>query len=288
MREQFFGKKGLTRTSANYTANLAKEYIQSKNMYLNTLRFVGENQQANGNTYITSCATPKEEFDQIVPVLNKISQATQLIAWLREAIKEEEKAAENIPQFEMYLQQQGIVVPVMPKRENTISEEDVIKSWDANKYNAYITAQTYAAVFGEFIHPTTGQYSSARKKLTRAISDPSTVEGSGRDLTVITQVPNYTMEEVDSKFFELQGIQREHQAKYNQYRHEITNAVELDNATKDSEFAAAYRAYSEETTKLYNAYKTWLNAERKRIADLKIVIPDALVDIYNEISGLSK
>ena len=288
MREQFFGKKGLTRTSANHIANLAKEYIQSKNMYLNTLRFIGENQQANGNTYITSCATPKEEFEQIVPVLNKISQATQLIAWLREAIKEEQNAAENLPSFEMYLQQQGIEAPVCPKRLNTITEEDVIKSWDSNKYNAYITAQTYAAVFGEFIHPTTGQYSHARKKLIRAISDPSEVSGSGRDLTVITQVPNYTMEEVDAKFFELQGIQREYQAKYNQYRHEITNAIELDNANKDIEFSTLYKVYSEENTKLYNEYRNWLNAERKRIADLKIIIPEALVVIYEEISGLSK
>lgn len=288
MRTQFFGKKGLTRTSANHIANLAKEYIQSKNMYLNTLRFVGENQQANGATYITSCATPKEEFDQIVPTLNKISQATQLIAWLREAIKEEQSASENIPSYEAYLAQQGINAPIVPKRAATITEEDVIRGWNADKYNAFLTAQTYAAVYGEFIHPINGQYSHSRKKLTKAISDPSEVTGSGRDLTVITQVPAYTMEEVDAKFFELQGIQREHQAKYNQYRHEITNAIELDNATKDNEFSLAYKTYSEEVTKLYNAYKNWRNAEVKRIADLKIVIPDALTAIYEEIAGLSK
>lgn len=286
MREQFFNSKGLTSTSANHIANLAKEFIQTQKLYIENLSFVGENKQAGGHTYITSCATPKEEFDRLVPTLNKISQATQLIAWLREGIKEKQTAQAGILTFEQYLQEKGIEC-VRPTREPYITREDVIKSWNEDKYNAYLTAQTCASVFGEPIHPQ-GEYAIARKELSQAISKPNEVTGEGRDLTVTTKVPAYTVEEVDAKFFELQNIQREQQAKFNQYEHEITNAVDLDKATKDAAYEKAGKQWSQEYANLYNQYEVWRNAEVKRIADLKISIPGALMDIYNEIQGLGK
>lgn len=287
MREQFFSLKGLTSTSANHVANLAKEYIQSQKVFLNNLTFVGENIQAGGHTYIGSCATPVEEFNKLIPTLNKISQATQLIAWLREALKEKQNYLEHLPTLEQWASINNEAIPVTPQLESHITREDVIKGWDVNKYNAYITAQTFATVFGEAIHPT-GMYSSARKELTNAISHPSSIEGQGRDLTVTTQVPAYTLDTVDTKFFELQNIQREHQAKFNQYEHEITSAVDADTAKKASDYYAAYDAYQKAYGSLYNKYNAWLNVERKRLADLKIAIPEALSDIFTEISGLGK
>lgn len=286
MREQFFSPKGLTSTSANHIANLAKEFIQTQRTYIARLSFVGENTQAGGHTYITSCATPKEEFDNLVITLNKISQATQLIAWLREGIKEKQGAQTAIPAFETWLSNQGIEC-FSPEKPEYLTEADIIKSWDENKYNAFITAQTYASVYGEIIHPQ-GEYSCARKELIKAIAKPNSVSGQGRDLTVTTLVPAYTIDEVDAKFFELQKIQREQQAKYNQYQHEITNALDLDKANKDAEFEKAYKEWTVERGKLYSEYTVWHNAEVKRIADLKISIPATLVDIYNEIQGLGK
>ena len=286
MREQFFSPKGLTSTSANHIANLAKEFIQTQRTYIARLSFVGENTHAGGNTYITSCATPQEEFDNLTITLNKISQATQLIAWLREGIKEKQNAQVAIPAFETWLSNQGIEC-FAPEKPKYLTEADIIKSWDENKYNAFITAQTYASVYGEIIHPQ-GEYSCARKELTKAIAKPNSVSGQGRDLTVTTLVPAYTIDEVDAKFFELQKIQREHQAKYNQYQHEITNALDIDKATKDSEYSKLYEEYRKTSTQLQNEYTIWKNSEAKRLADLKIVIPDALVDIYNEIQGLGK
>lgn len=286
MREQFFSLKGLTSTSANHIANLAKEYIQTLRTYINNLSFVGENTVAGGYTYITSSATPKEEFDNLIPTLNKISQATQLIAWLREGIKEKQNALAQIPIFEEYLDKYNIKEE-RPVKEEYITEEDVIKSWNDDKYNAYLTAQTYASVFGEIIHPQ-GEYSNARKELAKAIAKPNKVEGQGRDLTVRTLVPNYDLKNVDDKFFELQKLQREYQAKYNQYAHEITAALDADKIAKDSAYQEAFEKYTKEHSKLYNEYIVWCNAENKRIADLKINITGALMDIYNEIQGLSK
>lgn len=286
MREQFFGTKGLTSTSANHIANLAKEFIQTQKTYLANLTFVGENRQAGGHTYITSCATPREEFDKIIPVLNKISKATQLIAWIREGLKEKQSAQNNIINFEQWVKINDKVLGY-PERKKYLTEEDIIKNWDVNKYNAYITAQTYATVFGEAVHPN-GVYSKARKELTSAVSNPIEVLGEGRDITVITQVPAYTIENIDDKFFELQKIQRDYQAKYNQYQHEITNILDIDNATKDTEYSKLYEEYHKTSTQLRNEYTIWRNAEAKRLADLKIVIPDALVGIYEEIQGLGK
>lgn len=286
MREQFFGQTGLTSTSANHTANLAKEFIQSQKMYLNNLCFVGKTTQAGGNSYETGVATPREQFTSISVVLDKIALATQLIAWLREALKEKTDASNNIMDFDAWCVANKVEL-TRPVREAYLTEAQVIKSWDINKLNAYLQAQTYASVIGEFVHPA-GQYSSARKHLTDVIANPIEVEGTGQDITVITYNPVYSLEEVDKKFFELQGSQREHQAKFNQYQHEITSVVEADKAKKDNEFAKAYSEYSKAFDKAYAEYTAWKTSEGQHIADLKIVVPEALAGIYKEIQGLGK
>lgn len=42
-RNVFFGEKGLTSTSANHIANMAKEFIQVKSAMVEHLRFVNRN-----------------------------------------------------------------------------------------------------------------------------------------------------------------------------------------------------------------------------------------------------
>ena len=85
----FFDTNGLTSTSANHIANLAKEYVQAQTQELENVEFF--------NSYLTIIGSDKEQRVQhgwdkeqmqgIADRLRSISLANSLIAWLREAIR---------------------------------------------------------------------------------------------------------------------------------------------------------------------------------------------------------
>ena len=289
MREQFFGKNGLTSTSANHVANLAKEFIQTKEAFLSKLSFVDETTQIinHENQLVTGVATPRTQFENIEKDIFVIANATQLIAWLREGLKEKQDALKNIPDLNTWAKLNNKEVPVAPTSEPYITEADIIKSWPVDKYNAYITAQTFASVYGELIHPKSS-YSNARKALTDSFSKPHTVNGYGSETTVVTYKPAYTTDEVDAKFFTLQRTQREYQAKFNQYQYDIQQLIDADKATKDNAYTKAYQDYRNNMSVLNAEYIEWKNQRTKELADLKIVVPEHLKDTFNFIQGLGK
>lgn len=284
MRNQFFGDKGLTSTSANHIANMAKEYIKSIQEQIDAISFIDETTSAGGHEYRTKKASTLS-LDELESKLAQISQATQLIAWLREALKEKESA--RIMDLEQWCEENNIIYPSKPSLEKIITEDNIISTWPVDKYNSFLTAQTNASVLGNFVHP--GQpYSMARKKLFDSINNPVTVMGSGRDLTVIETYPAKTLEDVDNTFFQLQAKYREWQAKYNQYRHEIDTQIDEDTQKKTDKFDLAVKKYYAETDQIRTDYQSWAIKEKSRIRNLKIVIPDALKKIYDVIQGLSK
>lgn len=284
MRNQFFGDKGLTSTSANHVANMAKEYIKSIQEQIDAISFIDETTSAGGHKYTTRKASTLS-LNELESKLAQISQATQLIAWLREALKEKENA--KVLDLQDWINKHEIDCPDIPMQKRTITEEEIIATWPVDKYNSFLTAQTNASVLGNFVHP--GQpYSSARKKLFDSINNPVTVMGSGRDLTVIETSPAQTLENVDNTFFQLQAKYREQQAKYNQYRHEVDTKINEDAQVKASKYEAEMKEYQAKTAIIRAEYFTWATKEQARLRNLKIIIPDALKKIYDVIQGLSK
>ena len=287
MRTQFFDGKGITSTSANHIANMAKEYIQTLENKIENLSYVGEEVKISGDKFSTKLPTSKEDVKSLDTRIQKIAKATQLIAWLREAIKEKQNAVDEILPMDAWIEKEKEIYPEMPSKEKTITEAEIIAGWDINKYNAYITAQTYATVYGEMVHPD-GYISNARKRLTRAISAPTSVSGQGRDLMVTTQLPAFTQEEVDKQFFELQTKQREYQAKYNNYRYEIECIIQADEDRKQQEFTQKFNEICDTRKAVQARYSKYVIDRQNYYRGLKIAIPEQLVDIYKEIQELGK
>lgn len=287
MRKQFFDGTGITSTSANHIANMAKEYIQTLESKIDNLSYVGEEVKISGDKFSTKLPTSKADVESLDARIQKIAKATQLIAWLREAIKEKQNAVNEILPMDAWIEREQEVYPDMPSKEKTITEAEIIAGWDVNKYNAYITAQTYATVYGEIVHPD-GSISNARKKLTRAINAPTSVSGQGRDLMVTTQLPAFTQEEVDKQFFELQAKQREYQAKYNNYRYEIECIIQADEDRKQQEFTQKFNEICDTRKAVQARYSKYVIDRQNYYRGLKIAIPEQLVDIYKEIQELGK
>lgn len=282
---QFFGDKGLTSTSANHVANMAKEYVESQRAILQTLGFVKTEVQAAGQTYITAEATSMETFNKIPEILDNIDKANRLIAWLREGLKA--KKDWLFPDMTEWCVAHDIVYPEKPKREKTITEEEIISLWDVEKYNSYFAYQTRASVIGEAIHPG-GQVAYARSFAEKVRNAPYEVKGTGRDLMVTKHHVMYDTAQIDDLFFKLQAEQREAQAKYNKLRHEIDSTIEKDEIEKNEAYEKAYEEYRQEISAILNQYQTWLTKEKKRIKDLKIIIPEAHQEIYAKIQSLGK
>lgn len=197
MKNQFFSENGLTSTSANHVANLAKEYIEAKKQKINAITFINTEVSAGGQTYTVGQATSKPDIESISNLLNDIDQATRLIAWLREALK----AKEDLKVMDIYewAEIHSKILPQKPVKLPIIHEEDIIATWDIEKYNSYFAYQTRATVIGEYIHPK-GNFSKARQRAEEVRNTPYLVTGEGRDLTITHYTVPYTSEQIDELF----------------------------------------------------------------------------------------
>ena len=119
----FFAENGLTSTSANHIANLAKEYVKAQEQELESVEFY--------NTYLTIIGSDKEQrvqrgctsqqLDDIAVKLRDISLANSLIAWLREAIKMRSQMLTDIITF--------IALPIIVSVSVLIFFMIIVKCW---------------------------------------------------------------------------------------------------------------------------------------------------------------
>ncbi len=288
----FFGENGLTSTSANHIANMAKEFAQNIEMgilykfdfYSTHVGLIGSPDKSQ-----TSVGMTPEELRDIPHYLKQVSEAKSLIAWLREAIKARENLlnAINKKDIEEWFKERGMDFWGQPKRPDSITKDEYIASLNIKERNRIYELQTTCAVFGKFIHPD-GTYSNARKNLLKISGAPFEVKGEGRDALVYEYKPTCDEHDVNEVFFNLQAEHRSKQAELNSILHDIDEQVRAENMKRNSEYAEKVREWDVEGKKQLAEFEAWKSEESKKIADLKIVIPDHLAKIYEAINMLGK
>lgn len=274
----FFGESGLTTTSANHTANIAKEKYQLLLKQLETITLY--------NTNIGLISSEKqplsygvETLSNVKPSLETIAQLKSLIAWLREAIKAKERLFEDVKSENF-----GLVAPVQPICENVMTEDEYVATWSIKKRNRYYFLETMCATIGSYIHPN-GAFANAREDYMNKLTNPLRVVGQGRDTTIYEYVPSVDTEEVENTFMTLQSEYRAYQSELNSLKYEIEEAIRSDNLTKSNKYSSEMRNY-EALLENYNAeIKTLRLKENERISNLKIIIPDSLQKIYQEVKA---
>lgn len=158
--------QGLTSTSANHIANLAKEMVRGIEVSLEALVLYSTSVALIGNDSdktLTIGATD-EELEAIPHKLRTVAKAKSLIAWLREAIKAKERLLKEAEAYslEEYCKDRDIEMPKAPVMRNMLSEDDYYASLSVAERNRYYELETLAAVIGESIHP--GAVSPMRAK----------------------------------------------------------------------------------------------------------------------------
>ena len=291
----FFGENGLTSSHANYLSNVAKESYLQIEKELSNIRFVDKKMSLIGQSEEQLISEGVKTVSDIDGKLDRVAKLKSLICWLREAIKAKERLLEEVNHITF--EDCGFEIPEQPeapKRETYIQADDVIGTWGIKQRNRYYYLETLCAQIGKFIHPD-GWFTNARDKMFDAIHNPRVVSGNGRDTVVYHYVPSIDVKEVEDEFMSLQDKYRSYQAELNGMKHEIEVAVENDKVAKDSDYRerwqtyqGEYDKYSHQLVELSNRLTEVKNQKLAELQKLKIIIPDSLKSIYEEVSKLGK
>lgn len=283
--------KGLTSTSANHVANLAKEMVrgletssQSITLFSRAVALIGSDKSET----LSQGATP-EQLAELLPDLHSIAKAKSLIAWLREAIKAKEEMLKEVQNLSLkdYAEQLEIEIPEKPELGKGMTENDYFASLSLDERNRYYETETLAAVLGKAIHPG-GALASARDALFNAIKNPRNVSGSGRDTLIFTLIPSVEISEVNNLYFQLQKQYREAQARLNSIKHDCEEALVESKIAADTAYSQALEEYNNKMCKLRADHAAHIKQRAKEIGDYKIVIPPSLKEIYDKVSHLGK
>lgn len=287
----FSSESGLTSTSANHIANMAKEQVRLLEEELNEATFVDIECSLIGSSEKSELQEGKDEnfLNNVEYNLDIIAESKALIAWLREAIKAKKRLLDEVEETSSYTycEANGIEYPKEPHLEVTLTEDEYMSTLSIKERNRYYHLETLCAVIGKYIHPE-GKLYGMRKELARAQSHKHKVEGTGRDAIIYTYEASVNPEEVEELFFTLQDKHREYQKELNSIKYKMEKAIADDEASKRAEYRKALEKYNAEMAEIQAKLAEWKAVEMQRISALKIVIPNSLSTVYAAVDALGK
>lgn len=279
IQNNMLGKDGLTVTSANHVANIAKEMYEAAESRLMTLKLYSRDYMlaVNGKTYRVENESDKAELQTLSDVLKEIGELKSLIAFLREGIKAKE-AMDRDDAFELYIDglvKEGRTDLVKPTVLKDTTFEEALNELTPEQKARYYSLEAKCATIGTFIHPD-GVFAIARDTFFEHKQNPIKVVGSGQEAEVNTYTSGFSAEDVDSVFFALQREYRSLQAELNKLKAEV-----------DAKVAAANKVNTDETMAAMMIWSEARKAERLKydeaVKALKIVIPQNLKSVYEKV-----
>lgn len=304
--ETFFGEVGITSKSAEHTANLACERVDKYvarlggiRLYNTDFKLVGDNPSEE-----YSRGWSEEDLLAVDELLEQIGLAHAYKAWVNEAIKQREHNIEivNNMTVEDYCATVGVELPEKPVMADIPTRDEIIAGMTVKERNKIYMLQAMASTYGKYIHPTikrkvsafefssdfTNNLSSARKVLANVLNNPRTVKGEGRDAIVYTDTPSVEQSKVEEVFLQLMAKQRDLQAELNGYMRKIDMQIDDAKRKAANDYAQALADYEGKMEKLRAQLKAYKECETQRISGLKIVIPNDLKALYDELNALGK
>lgn len=281
----FFGENGITDTKANNIADLAKLSYTDEETELSYISFINEKIETIDGDKSKELSYGITQVSDIDGKIEHIGKLKSLCAWLREAVAAHQRLIKEAKNYEIaqYCKDNGIKFPSGPICEPTLSENDVIAGFDVKKRNRYYYLEAQAATIGEFIHKN-GSIDLARKDYYNKLKNPRRTSGTGLDTLIFTYSPSIEKEKIEDMFYELQQKHATYQSELNQLKSEIKSRVMNDEIEKNKAYEDAVKAYTDESSKIYSQFLSWKTEELKRVTSLKIIIPNALKEVYEKIT----
>lgn len=282
----FLSDNGITSTSANHIANIAKENCQalegglaSLDFHKTTVSLIGAPEET-----VVSFGNGEDTLSSISGWLEEMAVCKSLIAYLREAIKAKERLvveatdAVSSPELDSLLENE-------PELEEPLDENQVLDRMGIGQKTRYLALEAKCAAFGKCIHPD-GSFSSARKKFQKRLAGPKDIRENGRDTLIYSYYPNVPASDVEDLFFRLQAEHRAAQAELNGIKHGIEVEIRRDAEAKRNRWTAEHEKWQGEVALAREALNAARERKREEVEKLKIVIPDSLRPIYEKLRQL--
>lgn len=289
----FFGVKGITSTSANNIANIAKEVMEESRALLENITFVNCNVGliSSDVSRLTEKGYDTDELRNIVLSINRVAECNALIAYLREAIKAKEEELSYIEGITTakFLKIKGIEVadPRNLYNLDLMTEEDAIALLSPQERIDYLILEATAAAIGNRIHPGKS-FSEARRKLELKRKEPIKLVGSGSDALVYAYSPSADIDEVNDTFMELQSAHRTANKQLNALKFKIKQIMDDHNLKARREFAIQSEEFDRTIATYAKQGEAYIEEQKKDLLELKIVIPSNFQKLFDELNSLIK
>lgn len=285
----FFGEQGLTETSANYIANLAKETLKKDEADIAAISFIHKQVSLINDKTRSSVSLGLDEAEcrGIAEKLEHIMRVKSLIAWLREAIKEKKRLHDNVEskEYDEFRKEWEKTHKDEKEIEDALTEETYLETLSIAERCKIFSLQTEAAIIGKAIHEK-GALSKAREEMHKVKRAPSQIVKSGVNNLIYFYEPSLDEDVVDEVYFALQKKHRSIQAELNSYLHKQEEAIRQSQIERAQKLA-------DQAKRMQNDYDlmrhTWSEQSKKmhrEISALKIIIPNQLRSIYEEIQNV--
>ena len=282
-KNSMLGKDGLTITSANHLANIAKEMYEALVSKLESLKFYSRDYMLAiaGKTFRVENESEKSELGTLASGLKEIGALKSLIAFLREGIKAKNEMSSDAA-FEEHVEEliksgrEDLKKPVAKKE---VAFEEELSKLTAEQKARYYALEAKCATIGSFIHPE-GAFAKARKDFLEHTKDPIKVMGKGQEAEINTYSSSFTAEEIDAVFFELQKEYRNYQAEFNKLKAEVDEKVAEANREIANDNLAAMKLWVDTRKVERTLYDTEVKA-------LKVVIPQNLREVYEKVNAVA-
>ena len=293
----YFGEEGMTSTSAQHVSAMANVMVQDTKQHLMGLRLYEKSIRVIGDV---ECKV--EEVNNTLPEISdgvkQICKANALIAWLREAVKEREKAQQYVQDMTLdkWMELEGIEKPTSPQPPMMpkINFQDYKTILDTGltvkEYNRFVELNSALAVYGEMIHDK-GLLTRQKNELARILQNPTEVKESGRDTIITTyKVDVNVAVDIDKLYTELQSEYRKLQAEKNGIEAKFSNMAMAYQTRKMEEWKAAKAQYDRDLTRvnselvgIQTQMQEWKKQRLEELAALKIIIPNDLKALYKSL-----
>lgn len=299
-KKAFFCPDGLTSTSANHYANLAKEAGRAKANYLANVQFYSEGVSVIGTEDggIIRDGSKPDDLPKILRTIDEIAQLNSLIAFFREAIKEKERLGNEAANWRDEQARadfdERYKTCKKPVKGVYLTEDGVKSCWSVGEQEKYLSLEAEAAALGKYIHED-GCISKARVALMDKVMNPKSVNVAGRDTIIYDYIPTVEPDDVDKMFFRLQARHRAVQAELNGMKKRIEDAIAADKLRVDEEYRNALakwnaeeQAYDREQQQIVAAESIERQRLQQEVAALKIVVPNRLKNVFEMLKESSK
>lgn len=292
MNNVFFSDKGLTITSVNHLANLAKESVRQVEQELKSYSFVNESIKLLVNpSSVTKTKVGITSVDDVSTKLEAIGEMNSFIAWAREAIKEKENQTEIFKNkmftswyAENYKEDIDRATYFNPDVDY---KSEIINQMTVKELNEMYSLEANVAVIGKFIHPN-GVYSNAREDLLTKLNNPVIPYVNGSETIIKEYTPSIKLKDVDETFFKLQSEHRTLNARLNQIKYNIDQkALELERIAR-SKYESELTAYHQRINERRLEFEEYKTLELERIKKLKVVVPESLQEIVDYLKRLGE